>query len=368
MSSSRHIAVLAFPFGSHAGPLLSLVRQIAKAVPDVIFSFMTTARSSGIIFSQDYNGGPHNIKPYNVDDGLPDGYVPSGNPVEPVELFVKAAPENFTKALEKVEAETGLKIGCLISDAFFWFAGDMAEKMNVPWVALWTAAPRSVLVHVDTDAIRQALQATNESGKEDQKLDFLPEFSAFQKSDLPEGVDVVGRPESPFEDLLHKMGNKLPQANAVAINSFKELDPEIGKQLNARLKKFLNVGPFTLTSPSSIKPDEHGCLEWLNKHEPNSVVYVSFGSVITPPPHEISALADALEESEFPFLWSFRGVEGGVITKNGAIKAMQHIFLGEGKKMRERLGVLKKLALEAVQPNGSTTRDFSTLVEIINQF
>lgn len=161
MSSARHIAVLAFPFGSHAGPLLSLVRRIAKAVPDVIFSVFSTAKSNRIVFSQAYDGGPHNINPYHVDDGLPDGYVPSGNPVEPVELFLKAAPENFTKALEKVEAETGLKIGCLISDAFFWFAGDMAEKINVPWIALWTAAPRSLFVHVDTDAIRQALATHN---------------------------------------------------------------------------------------------------------------------------------------------------------------------------------------------------------------
>jgi UDP:flavonoid glycosyltransferase YjiC (YdhE family) len=37
------------------------------------------------------------------------------------------------------------------------------------------------------------------------------------------------------------------------------------------------------------------------------VAYISFGSMMTPPPHELAALAEALEATGFPFLWSFRG-------------------------------------------------------------
>lgn len=257
--------------------------------------------------------------------------------------------------------------------------------------------------------------------------------------------------ESPFQKLLHKMGHKLPQATAVAINSFQQLDPDTLHLLNARFKKFLNVGPFALTCPSPSRPDDHGCLEWLDKHQPSSVVYISFGTVITPPPHEIAAIAEALEASGFPFLWSFKGsvdnlfskgfldrtsgsigklvpwapqvqvlhhssvgafvthcgwnsisdsigggvpmicrpffgdqklnlrmveavwkigveVEGGVFTKSGTTNTLQRILLaGEGKEMRERIGVLKKLAHEAVKSNGSSTNDFNTLVGIVNQ-
>ncbi|OMP03777.1 UDP-glucuronosyl/UDP-glucosyltransferase [Corchorus capsularis] len=53
--------------------------------------------------------------------------------------------------------------------------------------------------------------------------------------------------------------------------------------------------------------DSLGCLDWLNKQEPESVVYISFGTVITPPPFELQALSEALEESNLPYLWSFRG-------------------------------------------------------------
>ena len=36
------------------------------------------------------------------------------------------------------------------------------------------------------------------------------------------------------------------------------------------------------------------------------MAYVSFGTVVTPPPHEIVAVAKALEVSGFPFLWSLK--------------------------------------------------------------
>lgn len=355
-------------------------------------------------------------------------------------------------SLKDAEAATGLRVGCLVSDAFFWFVGDMAEEMKVPWVPVWTGGPRSLLAHVDTDLIRQRL-GTSGGGK--QTLDFLPGFSRFQMDDLPEGI--VGKLESPLATLLYKMGQKLPKATAVAINSFEEVDPEVVNVLKSRFQKFLNVGPFSLIpsspSPSPSPPpllnDESGCLEWLDTQKPASVAYISFGSVVTPPPHELAAFAEALIESGFPFIWSFRGnieeilpkgydkmslngkilswapqvqvlghsstgvfvthcgwnsilesivggvpmicrpffgdqnlnmrtveaawgigvgVEGGLITKPAAIKALELVLKQkEGEEMREKLKILQNLAQQAVEWNGSSPRAFNSLVEIVTK-
>ncbi|KAL6292682.1 hypothetical protein ACE6H2_000824 [Prunus campanulata] len=446
---TNHVAVLAFPFGSHAGPLLSLVLRLAAAAPQVAFSFLTTSKANAALFSK----SPlslHNVKAYNVPDGLPEDFVPSGNPEVAIGFFLKAAPGNFMRSLKDAEVATGLRVGCFVSDAFFWFAGDMAEEMKVPWVPVWTGGPRSLLVHVDTDLIRQKL-GTSGGGK--QTLDFLPGFSRFQMDDLPEGI--VGKLESPLATLLHKMGQKLPKATAVAINSFEEVDPEVVNVLKSRFQKFLNVGPFSLIPPSpspspSLPPllnDESGCLEWLDTQKPASVAYISFGSVVTPPPHELAAFAEALIESGFPFIWSFRGnieeilpkgydkmslngkilswapqvqvlghsstgvfvthcgwnsilesivggvpmicrpffgdqnlnmrtveaawgigvgVEGGLITKPAAIKALELVLKQkEGEEMREKLKVLQNLAQQAVEWNGSSQQAFNSLVEIV---
>ncbi|KAG2699298.1 hypothetical protein I3843_07G185700 [Carya illinoinensis] len=296
----KHVAVLAFPFGSHAAPLFNLVRGIAAAAPGVRFSFFSTAASNRSIFS-DTTNQMNNIKPYGVPDG---NTVLTKNLDERLELFLKATPGNFRSVMEVAMSETGRKISCIISDAFLAFAGKMAEDMDVPWVPFWTAGPRSLLVHIETEAIRQILGAND---SEDQRtLDFIPGFSSVRVADLPQGV-LSGNLESPFSKMLHGMGLMLGEATAVVINSFEELDPIAVNELKSRLQKFLNVGPFTLTWAPPLSSDEHGCLQWLDEHKTESVAYIGFGRVVTPPPHELAALAEALETSGFPFLWSFRG-------------------------------------------------------------
>lgn len=262
---------------------------------------------------------------------------------------------------------------------------------------------------------------------------------------------VSGNLESPISTLLHKMGQELPKAAAVALNSFEEAEPEVVNALKSRFQNFFNVGPFNLASPSPpLLEDETGCLEWLDKHKPASVAYISFGSVVRPPPHELEAFAQALIESGFPFIWSFRGnaddilpngydvksslngkivswapqvqvlghasvgvfvthcgwnstlesivggvpmigrpffgdqkmnmrtiesiwgigvgIEGGILTKHGAIKALELILKGkEGNEMRQKIRVLKNLAQSAVEGDGSSTKAFNSLVEIVTK-
>ncbi|KAL6959340.1 Anthocyanidin 3-O-galactosyltransferase f3gt1, partial [Sarracenia purpurea var. burkii] len=153
-SKERHVAVLPFPFSSHAGLLLGLVRRLAAAAPDVTFSFCSTEKSNKYLFSVPT---PENIKPYAVSDGVPEGYVFSGKPQEDINLFLEVAEESFKEAMRAVEADTGRRISCIMADAFIWFSGDMAEERGVPWVPLSTSGAGPLSVHFYTDLIRETL-------------------------------------------------------------------------------------------------------------------------------------------------------------------------------------------------------------------
>ncbi|KAK8595794.1 hypothetical protein V6N13_000484 [Hibiscus sabdariffa] len=402
-NASKHIAVLAFPFGTHAAPLLNLVLQLSHACPDTVFSFLSTEKSNSSMFPMKLD----KVKPFNVWDGLPEGYS--------------------------------------FRDAFYAFGADLADDLNVPWVAFWTAGPRALFVHADTDFIRHHVGI---DGPQDMPLDFLPDFSGIRVADLPSGI-TSGDFDAPVPALLHKMGQALPRATAIAANSYEDLDNTVVNMLKLRFNMYLNIGPFNLVSSSTVD-DSHGCLDWLSKQEPASVVYISFGSVITPPPHELQALSEALEEIECPFLWSFRGdpekqlpqgflertrpkgkivpwapqqkilehssvgafvshggwnsvlesivggvpmvfrpffgdqglntrtvegvwgfglgLEGGTLTKEGAMKALKLTLCSEqGKKMRDRIGQQKELAYNAVKPNGgSSVENFKTLLKVVS--
>lgn len=281
----------------------------------------------------------------------------------------------------------------------------------------------------------------------EKSLEFLPGFSKMRAADLPGEVLSLSL-DSPFPNLLHKMGHHLPKATSVLINSFEEIDSQIHNQLNSTLRNYLNIGPFSILPIPPPPSDDHACLPWLDNHPPNSVVYISFGGFLSPPPHERAALAEALQEFEIPFLWSFRGnaeenlpkgllersrgkivpwapqvqilmhssvgaflthggwnsvlesvgggvpmivrpflgdqrmnlktvenvwgigvgLEGGVVSKNGVLKALGKVLGSEeGKLMREKVGILQGLAHKAAESTGSSSRNFTRLVEIVTK-
>ncbi|XXG51667.1 hypothetical protein AAC387_Pa03g0188 [Persea americana] len=72
-----------------------------------------------------------------------------------LELFPRATPGNYREAIKRVDEID--KVGFVLSDALLGFAGDMAEEMGVPWVALWNGGACSLSAHVNTDFIRQMI-------------------------------------------------------------------------------------------------------------------------------------------------------------------------------------------------------------------
>ncbi|XP_010265498.1 PREDICTED: anthocyanidin 3-O-glucosyltransferase 7-like [Nelumbo nucifera] len=304
-TSKLHIAVCAFPFGTHAPPLLNLTRRLATATPHASFSFFTTAKSNASLFTSTADT-PDNFKAYDVGDGLPVGYQPSGNPMEEIELFLHATPGNFKDSFEVAVANTG-NITCVLSDAFLYFAAEMTEELGIPWVPFWTAGTASISIHFHTDLIRDTIGVLPNgfAGREDEQLGFIPGMESVRLQDLPEGV-IFGPLESTFSRMLHQMGKMLPRAAALIINSFEELDPTIVKDLKSKLKKLLLVGPFALVTPPPSVPDETGCLSWLDGKKHCSVVYISFGTVTAPQATELAAVAEGLEASNAPYLWSLR--------------------------------------------------------------
>ncbi|KFK25929.1 hypothetical protein AALP_AA8G181500 [Arabis alpina] len=307
-TSDSHVAVLAFPFGTHAAPLLSVTRRLASAAPSTVFSFFNTAQSNSSLFSED-GDIPANIRVHDVADGVPEGYVFAGRPQEAIELFLEAAPEIFRSKIAAVETEVGRKVTCMLTDAFFWFAAEMATEMKASWVAFWTAGPNSLSAHFYTDLIRETIGIKEVDGRMEDTLEFISGMEKIRVKDTPEGV-VFGPLDSVFSNTLHQMGLALPRANAVFLNSFEELDPVLTHNLRSIFKRYLNIGPLALLSSSAGKEtlvhDPHGCLAWMERQSLASVAYISFGTVMTPPPGELVAIAQGLESSKVPFVWSLK--------------------------------------------------------------
>ncbi|KDO62443.1 hypothetical protein CISIN_1g0128931mg, partial [Citrus sinensis] len=58
---------------------------------------------------------------------------------------------------------------------------------------------------------------------------------------------------------------------------------------------------------------------------------------------------------------------GEKFTKDETVNALKQVLSSEeGKRMRENVGALKKLAFKAVESDGSSTKNFKALVEVVN--
>ncbi|KAF7849567.1 hypothetical protein BT93_L0625 [Corymbia citriodora subsp. variegata] len=317
-SPGRHVTVLVFPFGSHPWPLANLTLKLATAAPDVRFSFLNTAKSNGVIFSLPSRAElPPNVRVYDVGDSSPDDHHGQmKHPGELVSSFLKAAPDSFGAAVDAAEQDAGTKVSCLLTDAILIFGCEMAEKMQVPWVTLWVPTPSALAAHVYIDVINE-LRRESSGGDastdddNDKSLEVIPGLSMMRISDLPNEM-VNDRDTSRIACMLREMGRLLPRgAAAVVLNSYAEANPTpLIADLKSKFKILLQVGCLTVSFPppppqSSIS-DTTGCLTWLDARDPRSVAYICFGTIATPSPSEVSALGEALESTETPFLWSLK--------------------------------------------------------------
>nr|ADK75021.1 UDP-glucose: anthocyanidin 3-O-glucosyltransferase [Freesia hybrid cultivar] len=295
-----HVALLAFPFGTHAAPLLSLGLNLASSAPHgTTFSFLSNRRPVSL---------PPNsaIKFYEIADGSDPEHEGHVHPEEEVRVFMEETPGNYKKALEAaVDRCGGQRVTCIVADAFLWFVGDIAAEFGVHWVPLWTGGPCSFLAHLYTDMLRNKI-GTGKEADPDEDLQFLPGLSGFRVRDLPDDI-VTGDLTGAFASLLHRMSIEIPRsAAAIAINTFEGLHPDIDADLASKFKKSLPIGPLNLLNPTLNQPDRFSCLAWLDKFEPHSVAYVSFGTLAALTEAELVELASGLEQSGVPFLWSLK--------------------------------------------------------------
>ncbi|KAJ8634644.1 hypothetical protein MRB53_008911 [Persea americana] len=119
---------------SHPSALFFLARKLSEWAPDVVFSFFCTPKTNGSLTS--WPALP-NLRIYDVADGLPVGHVSKGRVDDEIDFFLGVTPGNYREAVKRVDEME--KVSCVVSDAFLWFAREMAEEMSVAWVAFWIA-------------------------------------------------------------------------------------------------------------------------------------------------------------------------------------------------------------------------------------
>ncbi|OWM79219.1 hypothetical protein CDL15_Pgr003391 [Punica granatum] len=147
-------------------------------------------------------------------------------------------------------------------------------------------------------------------------------------------LEILSRKKLSSQNFFKKMMESELRSYRVVMNSFYELEP-IYADLYGDVSGRQSLGVDLLFLCNQDMEDkkqrgnrvaigEDGCLKWLNSKEPDSVVYICFGSMSTSQLHEI---AKGLEASGEQFVW--------VVKKDDSVEEGKEEWLPQGQDARE---------------------------------
>ena len=242
---------------------------------------------------------------------------------------LESAGSETLDALLASESEQGRPVRVVVYDAFLPWARRVARRRGAACAAFLTQTCAVDILYAHAWAGRvpppPLLRPEDVRG-----LDGLS--CRLEMGDLPTFLTDASYPPS-FRELLVNQFLGLEDAEHVLVNSFYELEPQEADYMASTWRAKM-VGP---TVPSAFLdnrlPDDvsYGihlhtpmaaeCKAWLDAQLTQSVLYVSFGSMASLGPDQMSEVAEGLYGSGKPFLWVVRATETAKLPEGFADKA-----------------------------------------------
>ncbi|KAE8682077.1 UDP-glycosyltransferase 76C2 [Hibiscus syriacus] len=296
------VILFPMPFQGHLNPML----QLASILHERGFSI-------SIIHTHFNSPNPANYPHfgfYPIPDGLPENYVISSDPnlmVSFIKLINSSCQIPLRDCLAKLMS-TGSEdedpVACFVSDVLWYNTQAVADELRLPRIALRTSNVLSFLVLASMPSLFQKGYLPLQDSEAEMEVPELPQFklkdiSMFKATD----------PGS-FLEFMDMVVQETKASSGIIYNSCEDLEEEYLKKfsLSFPIPTFL-IGPFHKYFPassSSLLPQDMTCVSWLDKQQPKSVIYVSFGSVAAITEMDFLEVAWGLANSKQPFLWVVR--------------------------------------------------------------
>ncbi|MBA0851307.1 hypothetical protein Goshw_017337 [Gossypium schwendimanii] len=324
-TSKPHAVCIPYPSQGHVSPMMQLAKLLHSrgffiTFVNTEFNHRRLIRSKGA----DFVKGLPDFRFETIPDGLP----PSDrDATQDVRALCDSTRKNclapFLELLAKLNASSHVpSVTCIVSDGVMSFAIKAAQLFGIPEVQFWTASACSFMGYLQFSELlkRGIIPFQNETflsdGTLDKPIDWVPEMSNIQLRDLPSFI----RANNPNDIMFDFMGSEAQnclKAPAIIFNTFDEFEHEVLKAIAAKFPGIYTIGPLHLLARhmpdgpfksinSSLWKEDTSCIEWLNKREPSSVVYVSYGTVTVMSEKHLKEFAWGLANSKHPFLWIVR--------------------------------------------------------------
>ncbi|KAF8410104.1 hypothetical protein HHK36_002626 [Tetracentron sinense] len=247
----------------------------------------------------------------SVEAGLPEGCESINSIPDPkmIQNFFKAL-NMLQQPLEQLLQEQGPD--CIVADMFLPWTTDAAAKFGIPRLVFHGTSFFSLCV---SDSLRRYEPHKNTTS----------DTETFVAPGLPDQIELIGSmlPDYIKGETQNEFGKKMElvreadkRSYGILMNSFYELEPAYAEHYTKAMgMKAWPIGPVSLCNRDITDKaergrkaaiNEHECSSWLDSKQPNSVLYVCFGSVSRFSNAQLLEIAMALEASGHPFVWVVR--------------------------------------------------------------
>ncbi|CAN1352600.1 Scopoletin glucosyltransferase [Linum perenne] len=293
-----HVVFLPFMAQGHMIPLIDMARLFARHGAK---STIVTTPLNAPLFSdkikRDAEQGLH-IHTHIIDFPFAEAGLPEGcenvNHIKSPDMLL---PFFMSMHVFKQPIEDLLRLwkpDCIVADLVFHWATESAHSLGIPRL-FFNGTGSFAMCLIDCFKRYEPCRGI-ESDSEPFVLPGIPHRIELKKSQIPphwrERRDLVEKSEE--------------NSYGAVVNSFVELELEYVEHYREVIgRKAWFIGPLSLSNKDNTleKAERHECLRWLDSKEPNSVLYICFGSVSGILDAQLLEIAAALEASGQSFIW-----------------------------------------------------------------
>jgi len=306
-----HAIVVPMPGQGHINPMMQLAKKLASKGMAITFvltkswhNIITHAHSSARVdaFAHAQNIGL-NIRLVDIPDCVP-GEFERANKIEEFFQSLDNMESHVEELIKNLNQSNATPVSCIVADTFLGWAVPLAKKLSLLSVSFWTqnVSVFSITYH--------SYLGEHQAGSVNDTPGVIPLLHA----DLPIWFKLSR--DNAISRVVVRCFQTVREADWVVANSFQGLE---GRVVEALWEKFpvYCVGPLLpaayldLTDPrdsvvGTSSRVEMDCTKWLDDKPPKSVIYVSFGSLLSMSTIQIDEIAIGLKESSYSFIWVLR--------------------------------------------------------------
>ncbi|KAF4381662.1 hypothetical protein F8388_021290 [Cannabis sativa] len=319
---SKIIVFVPYPAQGHVTPMLNLAKAFLnldqgfrpvfvtpRFIHDQIVARYDDHENNNHMFiTNDHHHQTNNNNDSIEFVAIPDGFEGKSSVARDFFSLEEAMEKVMPAHLERVVRDQGEDVVCVVVDLLASWAIEVANRCGIRVAGFWPAMLAVYrLVVAIPDMVRSGLISDTGCPQHLYPISFLPNQPILSTEEFPWLIGTLAARKARFKFWTRTLARSRTLQWILA-NSFPDEESLNDEKLNKELLPLvLPISPLSknlTTKNPSLWEEDNSCLDWLDKQKSNSVIYISFGSWVSPiGESKVRTLAMALESLGHFFIW-----------------------------------------------------------------